>query len=166
MALSLRHALCPWQQTFNAVVLVSSVSFCSTSEFTSIIVVASSLSEQSGNNFKKATTKQNTMKPQAPSTIKSRSSHASSLNMTPWQECMLIIKSLKTRRHTKKRKTLPAQRVLQAQSDEVDFLGQGESNDAQGCLFEYLNDKPEPTEQNLFRIGDDEDGDDELFSPQ
>lgn len=82
----------------------------------------------------------------------------SSLTLTPWQECVQIIRNLR-RRDNKK---LQQQKlVLEGQSEEVEFLGaNGESiyggTVAKGFLFDYLADKPEPS-ANPFCILDDDD---------
>mmetsp|Transcript_23585 Transcript_23585/g.57818 ORF Transcript_23585/g.57818 Transcript_23585/m.57818 type:complete len:140 (-) Transcript_23585:354-773(-) len=84
----------------------------------------------------------------------------SALTMTPWQECVQIIRNLR-RRDNKK---LQRQKcVLEGQAEEVEFLGtDGKSmyggTVAKGFLFDYLADKPEPsTTQNPFCILDDDD---------
>lgn len=79
---------------------------------------------------------------------------------------MDVIRSLKSRSNKKREKNRP-QRVLQEQSDEVEFIGEGERSlyggtIVQGCLFEYLADKPEVTASSHFCIDDD----DEDFMPE
>jgi hypothetical protein len=84
----------------------------------------------------------------------------SSLTLTPWQECVQIIRNLRRRDN---KKLIQQKRVLEGQSEEVEFLKtDGESiyggTIAKGFLFDYLADKPEPsTIQNPFCILDDDD---------
>jgi hypothetical protein len=74
-----------------------------------------------------------------------------------------MVRSLSSVRSNKKRKARP-QRVLQAQSDQVEFVGKDGislygGTIVQGFLFEYLADKPEVTNRSKFCIMDDDDDD-------
>jgi hypothetical protein len=76
---------------------------------------------------------------------------------------MHMVRSLSSGRSNKKRKARP-QRVLQEQSDQVEFVGKDGSSlyggtIVRGFLFEYLADKPEATNRNQFCITDDDDDD-------
>jgi len=95
------------------------------------------------------------------STMRSVRSHpGATLSMTPWQESVHIFRNLKKR---PSKKLQQQKRVLEGQSDEVEFFGKDGlsmfgGTIAKGFLFEYLADKPEPKATgNLFCILDEED---------
>jgi hypothetical protein len=80
---------------------------------------------------------------------------------------MHMVRSLSSGRSNKKHKA--RQRVLQEQSDQVEFVGKDGSSlyggtIVPGFLFEYLADKPEVTNRNQFCIMDD--GDDDFVAEE